>query len=647
MGNKLTQVLEELRETPSLYRTRLMQVLLILTTIEGILGLILLFQIHSDRDSAFLFGFSLTRVVLGGIIFLLLLLLTYLSVKSFIHRPWLESILNALEEYIQKSDRIAISVLALAYLTVVGIIIEFFFSSPMGAHFGSLRAVYDRSFSIIRWGTLITAQTLVFIFVAYRPIREKVKTFTTRMILRYLWGLVIISFTLLHILILVLRESFLFDHFPYWWGWFNVQPFSPRDFLFLGLIFLALWVVGRMRTFSIKGYRHLVLILVLGYITQLSFAFIREGSFDSLQTPLYQSNQVRYLVNAGPNLNFSRAIAKYEERYGTDETLRTKPPGALVFYILMEKISNLSDPQANYEERRENLVKFATFVFPVFSLVGLCALYLLSREFLDEHESWVPSLILSLVPCFALQTLLLDQFLYPLLFTIGIFLAWKTVTSESFWVGLLCGGFIYVSVFTSFSLISLLPMTFILLGLRLWTQRKHGVSKRLLYASAGVAIGVFLTGVLFYAGFGYDPFLRYSKALAVHRSVKLLKPGLQQVFLAVVQNNLEFVFWVGAPIFLLALSSWLRAGMRLLKERMRDIDLVAISFFVTYLLLNLFGQTRGEVGRLWIFLVPGFVLLAINELKYIFGLNVKIIKVGTVVQLITAYLLLKTYSVFF
>ncbi|HEY43818.1 MAG TPA: hypothetical protein G4O11_07535 [Anaerolineae bacterium] len=646
MGNRITQMLEELRETPSLYKKHLMQVLLILTTIEGIPAFILLFRIHSDRDSAFLFGFSPERIVLGGIALLLLLLLTYLSVKSFTNHSWFEDILFTLEEYIQKSDRIAISMLIIAYITILGVLIELIFALPLGEYFGSLRAVYDRSFSIIRWGTLATAQTLAFIFVAYHSIREKVKTFTTRMILRYLWGLVIVSFTLLHILILVLRESVLF-HFPYWWGWFNVQPFSLRDLLFLGLIFFALWVVGRMKTFSIKGYRHLILILVLGYVTQVSFAFIRGGSFDSLQTPLYQSNQVRYLVNAGPNLNLSRAIVKYEERYGTDETLRTKPPGALVFYIFMEKISNLSDPRASYEERRENLVRFATLTFPVFSLLGLCVLYLLGREFLEKHESWTPSLILSLVPCFALQTLLLDQFLYPLLFMIGIFLAWKTVTSESFWIGMLSGGFIYVSVFTSFSLIALLAMTFTLLGLRMWKQRKHGVSKRLFYVSAGVAISVILTGVLFYIGFGYDPFLRYSKALAVHRSVKLLQPDLQQVFLAVVQNNLEFVFWVGAPIFLLAISRWLRAGMRLLKERMRDIDLVAISFFVTYFLLNLLGQTRGEVGRLWIFLVPGFILLAIDELKYIFGFNIKIIKVGTAVQLITAYLLLKTYSVYF
>jgi hypothetical protein len=646
MSRKLTQMLEELRKKPSLYRARLMQVLLILTTIEGIPGFILLFRIHSDRDSTFLFGFSLTRIILGGITFLLLLLLTYFSVKTFTNRTWFEGVLTKLDEYIQKSDRIAISMLALAYLTVVGILIELIFTSPLGEYFGSLRAVYDRSFSIIRWGILTTAQSLVFIFVAYRPIKEKVKTFTTRMILRYLWGFVIISFTLLHILILALRESVLF-HFPYWWGWFKIQSFSLRDFLFLGLIVLVLWVIGWVKTFSMKGYRHLILILVLGYVTQLSFAFIRGGSFDSLQTPLYQSNQVRYLVNAGPNLNISRAITKYEERYGTDETLRTKPPGALVFYIFMEKISNLGETQASNEERRENLIRFATFAFPVFSLMSLYLLYRLGKEFLDEHERWTSALFLGLVPCFALQTLLLDQFLYPLLFTIGIFLAWMTVKSETFWIGLLSGGFIYLSVFTSFSLISLLPMTFILLGLRLWLQRKRGVSRRLLYASLGVALGLFLTGALFYAGFGYDPFLRYSKALAVHRSVKLLEPGLLQVFLAVVQNNLEFVFWVGAPIFLLALSSWLRSGMRLLKERLRDIDLVAISFFVTYLLLNLFGQTRGEVGRLWIFLAPVFVLLAFNEVKYIFGFNAKVIQVGAAVQLITAYLLLKTYSVYF
>jgi hypothetical protein len=37
-----------------------------------------------------------------------------------------------------------------------------------------------------------------------------------------------------------------------------------------------------------------------------------------------------------------------------------------------------------------------------------------------------------------------------------------------------------------------------------------------------------------------------------------------------------------------------------------------------YLVLNLFGQTHGEVGRLWIFMTPLIALFAASELAALF-----------------------------
>jgi hypothetical protein len=162
----------------------------------------------------------------------------------------------------------------------------------------------------------------------------------------------------------------------------------------------------------------------------------------------------------------------------------------------------------------------------------------------------------------------------------------------------------------------------------------------------GMLLGVLMMEMLFRTLFGYNALHRFENAIIFHRIVKSYKPGLSQVLIAVVQNNLEFTFWAGVPIMLLALSRWIRAALRLIRGRLENLDLIAVAFFVTYIGVNVLGQTRGEAGRLWIFMVPVFILLAYDEMRYLFAQRSLAIYCLLGCQLITTFLIYK-FSYFF
>jgi len=108
----------------------------------------------------------------------------------------------------------------------------------------------------------------------------------------------------------------------------------------------------------------------------------------------------------------------------------------------------------------------------------------------------------------------------------------------------------------------------------------------------------------------YDLLTRYQAAMETHRSHKKLEPGLAAWLRALLINNVEFTLWTGVPLVLLVIFQARSAGIRFWKRKPRLLDLVLLGFLGTLLALNVFSQTRSEVGRLWLFLVPAIALFA-------------------------------------
>lgn len=103
-------------------------------------------------------------------------------------------------------------------------------------------------------------------------------------------------------------------------------------------------------------------------------------------------------------------------------------------------------------------------------------------------------------------------------------------------------------------------------------------------------------------------------------------------------NNLEFAVWCGFPLLILFFSKSIRALYSIIKNKYTKLDIFSLAFLLTYILLNIIGQTRSEVGRLWIFLLPVIVLFSSEEL-YTLIRNKKLgITLFIILQLITIFL---------
>ncbi len=78
-------------------------------------------------------------------------------------------------------------------------------------------------------------------------------------------------------------------------------------------------------------------------------------------------------------------------------------------------------------------------------------------------------------------------------------------------------------------------------------------------------------------------------------------------------NLVDFTLWLGPALLLQGVTGtiWLRRRIRNSSDLVRDVAGMAISLWLMLLVLNFSGSTRGEIGRLWIFLMPFPMLFAL------------------------------------
>ena len=82
-----------------------------------------------------------------------------------------------------------------------------------------------------------------------------------------------------------------------------------------------------------------------------------------------------------------------------------------------------------------------------------------------------------------------------------------------------------------------------------------------------------------------------------------------------VLNNSEVVHWFGVPVVFLFLVQAGKSALALLKRGHSEKDILVVAVLLTYIGLNVFGQTRGEVGRLWIFFLPLICVVASDGVR--------------------------------
>lgn len=300
----------------------------------------------------------------------------------------------------------------------------------------------------------------------------------------------------------------------------------------------------------------------------------------------------------------------------------THPPGPVLWYraalaacegsrTLSDRLLALAGVPAGRPEAEQGRAIRAAALLGALGL-GLCAvLALWPLALLAETLGHAPlsaarlALLWPLLPATGLFTPALDGALALPVATCAWLLARAGTASrarpllEAALAGL-CGG---VALFLSYG-----AAAFLALGVTAVLAATEGVRLARVLSAATLAAGVAATLALgLPAALGHQPLLALRTALGLHRAL-FTAPRDPLVWLLF--NPVDFGIFLGAPVA--ALAAWATAGsLRRLRGRsaLDALDRFRLALAAGIGLLLLAGVTRGEVGRLWVPLMP-FTLLA-------------------------------------
>ncbi len=503
--------------------------------------------------------------------------------------------------------------------------------------FGWLHVLFLQVWPLFIWVLLAGLQGLFILFKQHSGLLlTKAAWFNRRLADTALW-LTVCTVTLLHWMILFFNLP-LFDMLPGWFWKFIPKPFTPLTLIIIPLGLLVFGLAYAILNHKLPRRYALMILLLAGGILQIGFGCMDGQCVESLRLKYINTAHVSYAELAADRPDMFEALRNYEEHYRNEIYLGTKPPGVLGIYLLTQKISSIWMPVHSFDERLHSLTSLIAWVFPWLAMLVLWPLTALKRELDAASDDLLVPLLYLICPNVLLIPLFLDQVFYPLFFTLGLYLWWLTLKRRSWGMALLSGLYFYSALYFTFSMLPLLPLALAWLVLEAWSSNTWRQPLPWIKLLAAVSAGLLLGYWLLRLGLNYDIFLRYTHAMEGHRAIKSFEPGLTFTFEALFVNTLDIAAWTGFPVFILAVVASIQAAINLIRNKASQLDALLFAFAATYLALNLFGQTRGEVGRIWLFMLPLLALGAVRQIRQMFYGQPKWAYLLLAMQLISVFL---------
>ena len=630
-----------------------------LATIEGLAVLLLML-----RGTATI-GSSTGQLILLLVSALLVLFFASLTVRSFTDDCWLENITQWLKRRLENGDRILILSLTMAAGCLFLIVLLGLWQIPLIRDYRWYASVFrqwlhlyeillivvERVYPLLVWGAALLLQALLALVLLFSDHFRQAGFWNWQVISKTVLVLSMLGLSVIQWTVLAMQIS-VKALIPGWYWDVYRRPINAWHLIYLGVAILAVGLVTYLLRHPNRVLLGLILLTGFGCVILFSFGLIQGQGAEYVRLKYAGTNHRSYaLIAAGEYPDALEAVRDYEQRYGLKMFPSTKPPGVVLFYVVLDKFINSIQPNQTQEGRFFTLTRWITFIFPVVSFIVIWLLYFFVRPLMRQEDSLLPSILYVFIPNVILIPLFLDQVLYPLLFFTGFFLLWRVVNKRAVLLAILAGLYIYSAIFFTFSLLTLIPLFFVLLGLDYWLNHKDRKISRSFWLVAGLGAGILVLFVLFRVFLNYDFFHRYDIAMRVVRNFDFVlrtgqkatvdltaitvQPSLKQIFRAAFLNNIELAAAVGFPIFLLFLWRAVRTILALVRRQASQLDLALGALCLTYLALNLYGQVQGEVSRLWIFWVPMIVICAGVELATQFRRRVLVVNFVILLQLIT------------
>jgi hypothetical protein len=215
-----------------------------------------------------------------------------------------------------------------------------------------------------------------------------------------------------------------------------------------------------------------------------------------------------------------------------------------------------------------------------------------------------------------LMTLTPDQAFFPLIFMLSIYLLTLAICKRSIIIGVATGFLVGIAIFISFSLLPVIGVAGAWLSLEAIQGYRNRNVTSIVRPALGAAVGFILLSVILYLAYEYDPISRYQAAFQYHASNKSFEFSPAQLLNNFFLNGIDFTFWSGVPIVMLFVGSCAHTISAIVKGSFKRDDSFLLAFLIAFLGINLLGQTRSEVGRLWLFLLPILSIFSGRQIEH-------------------------------
>jgi hypothetical protein len=616
--DSLTSPSNKLRNRPFLFWQK---TVFILMSLGGIAALLNFYQLTTSDNQSFMAGFSKSRVFFGSPF--ILLVFGFLLATSFLFwKPRRIPIISEkIDLFIRNSPSRLLAFISITFFSIgiigsTSIILHFATESRvpylllLSANYGLGLIVWVLSCLIV----LILALILNYHSIILGALRKRDVAIPQTVLV------LMLIFTSIQWITLSVHGKWLQAINGWFW------PYTPKQFSPTQLsILIAFAIAVGIGVFITRTPRqlalHTVLLFVAAIALQIGFGFATGTKFDAMRDKYASapfSDELRLACEAEQNTLSS--IRNYDELHGNSFWYGTKPPGFFAVYAIARDTLHFFQPSVKSSSNAcvRHLLSDLAIVLPLFAAFSVIPLF--GKEVLLSKRSYpgAASLLYVSAPAMVLMLMALDQSILPFLFTLTMLTVLLAVHKRSWWLGSVSGGFIMLSIFVSFSLLPIFGFIFAYTTLNAFFGGERKEKIRVILPVIGMVLGGVIVSVILFKVFDYSPISRYVQAFESHRTIKDFELSFGNLVKYSTLNNIEIAFWSGAPLFILTLIGIIKSTHQTFKRKPIRQDIFNVSFGAMYIGLMIFGQTRGEVGRIWIFLLPSAALIAADQAYRLF-----------------------------
>ena len=149
------------------FRHKSLALILCISALEGLGALFFIFRSQSMARNAALFGFSASRLALGGLVLLASIILAALAGFILLRYKPVLHLIKGLDTLFSIRERLLSALLLLGTGSLVLLYLIIFFSTPLSQHLVTSRPVFQRLMPLLVWGWLILVQSFLWLNLSY------------------------------------------------------------------------------------------------------------------------------------------------------------------------------------------------------------------------------------------------------------------------------------------------------------------------------------------------------------------------------------------------------------------------------------------------------------------------------------------------